>query len=372
MKRSRSYSTTASKGMGRVWRSIGLTLDIIAAAGMILTGYSFLIDPARWPYAAVAGMFFPFFAAATLLLIVLWLFLKPRLSLLPILAMIVCYQPVRMYVGIVPEKSVPDGAIKVMSYNVLDFVGMENNRLPWHDNPLVFYLIDTDADVLCLQECGRDHLAADMKTLLKEKYPYQHYAEQGKGGTSLAVYSKHPIVRVDSIACDTSRCRSLAYTIALPGIEAMVVNNHFESNKFGDGGKKDFRKVMHGKMQRDSAAVASKYIFSRFAEKAVLRSAQTKAVAQFLNERKDVPTILCGDFNDMPISANYHRIARLLDDCFRAAGFGFGWTYCHDGMRVRIDNIFCSRHFVPYSCKVLSDPDYSDHRPVVCYLGLKE
>ncbi len=351
--------------------AIIFAVNALAAAGMLATGFSYLIDPLKLRLAAMAGMFFPFFAAANLLFFVFWLLVKPSRALLPFLTFAVCYVPVRMYFGITPAKDVPDGAMKVISYNVLNFKGMENHRLDWRDNPIVHYLVEADADIICLQESNRDGLAENMHALLEAKYPHHHFADQGKGGTSLSVYTKYPIVKVDTIPCDTSSVQSVAYTLALPKGFAMVVNNHFESNKFEPDKKKDFRSMMHGEMKRDSAEIASKYIFSQFTEMALRRNAQTKAVAEFLALNRDVPTILCGDFNDTPISFNYHRIARLLTDCFRATGFGFGWTYCHDGMRVRIDNIFCSEHFEPFSCKVLSDIDFSDHQPVVCRLDFK-
>ncbi|MCD8282822.1 MAG: endonuclease/exonuclease/phosphatase family protein [Prevotella sp.] len=352
--------------------TIIFVVNIVFVAGLLVSGFSYLVDPAKCPYATLAGMSFPLFLAVNLLFLVFWLIFKPRRALLAFAAFVVCYNPARMYIGIHPAGETPAGAIKVMTYNTLNFTGLEYSRLDHRDNPIVYYLVDADADILCLQECLRTGLSPDMHQLLYDKYPYHHFTDQGRGGTSLAVYTKYPILKVDSIPCDTCSNISVAYTLALPKGYAIVVNNHFESNKFEPDKVRDFRSMMLGEMRKDSARMESKYIFSRLMEMSKRRSAQVKAVAEYVKLNQDVPLILCGDFNDMPISHNYYALARLLTDCFRASGLGFGWTYAHNGMRVRIDNIMCSGHFVPHACKVLTEQEYSDHYPVVCWLTYKE
>ncbi len=355
----------------KILRSILFFLNILVVVGILLTGYSYLVDPIRLPFFAPLGLLFPFFLVGNFVFLVLWLLIKPLKSLLPIAVFVVCYPPVSMYIGLNIKSGVPENAIKVMTYNVLDFKGM-NKELTKDDNQIVYFILNEDADIVCLQECPVGNLSQDMYDRLYERYPYHHFTNQGKGLTSLSVYSKYEITRVDSIPCDTCSNISVAYTVVLPEGYAMVVNNHFESNKFKPDRKKDFRTMMLGELETDSARIESRYIYQQYKDVALRRNAQVKAVEEFLELNSDVPTILCGDFNDTPISYNYHVIARHLTDCFRSTGLGFGWTYCHNGMRVRIDNIMCSSQFEAYKCKVLSDITYSDHYPVVCWLNFKE
>ncbi len=346
--------------------------NVLVIAGMLVSGFSFLLDPSKFRYVAPMGMLFPFFAAANFAFLVLWLFLKPLKALFPFIALVACYVPVRKYVSFSRETMAPEGAIKVMSYNALDFKGMENHLLDRRDNQLVYFLIAENADVICLQECREGGVSKEMYALLEEQYPYHHYCSQGKSFTSLSLYSKYPVMRVDSIPCDTMAVSSVAYTIATPKGYAIVINNHFESNRFTNENKKEFRNLMHGGMKNDSAKIESRYMYSRFQAMSIRRRPQVKAVASYIKRNKDVPIILCGDFNEIPISYNHYILDKVLTDCFREAGFGFGWTYAHNGMRVRIDNIMCSEHFTPYNCKVLSDITYSDHFPIVCELDLND
>ncbi|MFH0999552.1 MAG: endonuclease/exonuclease/phosphatase family protein, partial [Bacteroidota bacterium] len=77
------------------------------------------------------------------------------------------------------------------------------------------------------------------------------------------------------------------------------------------------------------------------------------------------PVIVCGDFNDTPVSYTYHKMRGQLTDAFINAGNGFGNTYERKIASFRIDYIFHSPEFDSKNFKV---PHllYSDHFPVVC------
>ncbi len=359
-------------GVKRIIVVIFFVLNILVALCMLATGFSYLVDPQKIHLAAPLGLFFPAFLLGNFAFLVFWLFVRPVRVWLPLAAFVLCYTPTRMYIGLHPSSKIPDHAVTFMSYNVHDFGGTDTNKLNKDDNQLVHYILRLDTDIACLQECKANKLSDEMYDLLYERYPYHHYSEQGKGLTSLSIYSKYPIQKVDSIPCDTIHSISLAYTLLLPKGSVMIINNHFESNKFSIEKKKDWREMMLGELQKDSVKAESKYIFARFTEMALRRNAQVKAVADYIDMYSDVPMIVCGDLNEIPISYNYQLIAKNFTDCFRDAGWGFGWTYCNHGMRVRIDNILCSTNIEPYKCEVLRDEKCSDHYPIICWMNFKE
>ncbi len=49
------------------------------------------------------------------------------------------------------------------------------------------------------------------------------------------------------------------------------------------------------------------------------------------------PNILCGDFNDSPLSYAYHTIAEGMKDAFVESGSGFERTYVGSMPSFRID-----------------------------------
>ena len=81
----------------------------------------------------------------------------------------------------------------------------------------------------------------------------------------------------------------------------------------------------------------------------------------------DTPIILCGDFNDIPLSYLYNKTSRILKDSFLESGFGYMYTYKHLKKLLRIDYVFHSNEL--RSVKYYSpNLPFSDHNPVVCEL----
>ena len=82
-------------------------------------------------------------------------------------------------------------------------------------------------------------------------------------------------------------------------------------------------------------------------------------------------TILCGDFNDTPMSYTYQRLIRGHKDTFCEAGNGFGSTYRILWPALRIDYIF-----IPdgYSAMSHASPRirYSDHYPVIAEFAVSQ
>ena len=109
----------------------------------------------------------------------------------------------------------------------------------------------------------------------------------------------------------------------------------------------------------------------KLAEASKIRAPQAGKVATYIRHHSHYPIIVCGDFNDNPLSYVHHTIAEGLTDCFVATGNWPGWTFNHNRIRVRIDHILCSKDIVPYQCRVDSKINVSDHHPVSCWLKIR-
>ena len=89
-------------------------------------------------------------------------------------------------------------------------------------------------------------------------------------------------------------------------------------------------------------------------------------VEEYLAQYKELPVILCGDFNDTPISYTCHRLSRAgLESAFSAVGKGLGRTFNRDAFVVRIDHAFASPQLVPLTCRVDNSVFFSDHYPLL-------
>ncbi len=104
---------------------------------------------------------------------------------------------------------------------------------------------------------------------------------------------------------------------------------------------------------------------TRLRENSVLRAAQVDSIAQVVGATR-TRRIVCGDFNDTPMSYVYRTMARGLRDAFRECGSGYSHTFRGFYNMLRIDYVLSSG-FEPLSYEVLP-VDYSDHHPVVVRL----
>ncbi|MDD5346625.1 MAG: endonuclease/exonuclease/phosphatase family protein [Proteiniphilum sp.] len=77
--------------------------------------------------------------------------------------------------------------------------------------------------------------------------------------------------------------------------------------------------------------------------------------------------IICGDFNDTPISYAYSRMKRGLKDAYISTAFGPGITYHQDLFLFRIDYILHNEGLKAFRTKVDRVP-YSDHYPLRTHL----
>ena len=81
--------------------------------------------------------------------------------------------------------------------------------------------------------------------------------------------------------------------------------------------------------------------------------------------------IVCGDFNDTPISYCYKTIRGNMKDAFKESGLGFGISYHENKFLFRIDHIFYNNKIESYRAKV-HKVTYSDHYPVTVYMKIND
>ncbi|MBS1935054.1 MAG: endonuclease/exonuclease/phosphatase family protein, partial [Bacteroidetes bacterium] len=157
----------------------------------------------------------------------------------------------------------------------------------------------------------------------------------------------------------------IAADINVNGDTIRVFTTHLQSVLFRS---KDFRDLETIKNVDDSVLQASKSIVKKLRHAYSLRSGQADLVRGQL-DKSPYPSIICGDFNDVPNSYTYFHIRGNKQDAFIKKGLGIGRTYVNLSPTLRIDYILADPEFSVLQCKRFNLP-YSDHHPVVADLQL--
>ena len=194
-----------------------LAINALFVGMLILSAYSPYLQPKIHPIASCLGLAFPIFLAINLCFVIFWTIISYRYALLPIIGFLVCIPQIRTYIPINSTvETIPDGSIKFLSYNVMGFNNLEKKD---GKNPILSYLADSKADIICLQEYNstgnKKYLTAeDIRKALKA-YPYRSIHNPEKGGSQLACFSKFPILSARPIQYESTYNGSMQYTLCL-------------------------------------------------------------------------------------------------------------------------------------------------------------
>ena len=342
-------------------------INIIFVCIMFVAGYSDHLNPNSFPLLSVAGLTLPIFIFSVVAFMLFWLLIKPKYTIISIVGLLLCYSPIRSYFPINIKHETTEKTIKVLSYNVMMFALCDN----YYDknNEILQYMLQSDADIICLQEAQTEPDIYDMlKREMSKKNYYTDSVKKSKSFNTLILFSKYPILGHEKILYESKSNQSVAYYLNIDGDSVMVINNHFESNRISKKEKNDIRQIIRGGMSKDSIKADAKLLISKLIEANKTRSRQVDSVAKFIDNSKIKSIIVCGDFNDNPNSYTHWQLNRRLTDCYRESASGLGFSYKHGGINVRIDNIMCTKNFRPYECKVDSKIPFSDHFPILCKL----
>lgn len=360
--------------MNVIGRLIGWIL--LGANGMVVllllfSAYSPYINPQQHPWLSCAGLAFPIFLLLNLLFLVFWMFAYRRYILLPILAILCCWEAVRTYIPInlfAEEK--PEQTIKLLSYNTMAF-GMGERHTKESPNATLAYMAASNADIICIQECiWMGKINKKEVDYALRSYKYKHYYPIYDGLNGLAVYSKFPILSAKPVPYESHLNGSMAYHIKVGEDTLLVVNNHLESNKIAEADKAIYQNMMDDPNEQNLKE-GSKLLLKKIAEASAIRSAQADAVAKIVRDFKGQGVIVCGDFNDSPISYAHQTICKGLNDAFVESGNGLGISYNRNRFYFRIDHILTSKNMKVYQCTVDRSVKASDHYPIWCHISLE-
>lgn len=335
---------------------------------MVLVAYSDRVHPVDYPFIGCVGMTFPFFLLVNLLLLIVWLLVNWHRSWIPVVGFLLALPAIRVYVPLHFHHDPPPGCLKILSYNVDCYIMAK--KLSENEQSIYEYLKQQSADIVCLQEDVS--LARDSIGDFSQLYAYNDTVHLGRHRSpkfnAVGIHSRFPIVAKEVIKYESKANGSVAFFLKVGNDTVIVINNHLESTHLSLKDRERYADIISGDMNREEAEAGTRMLFGKLAVAMGKRARQAEAVKDYIERHKRYPMVVCGDFNDTPISYVRRTIAQGLTDCFVESGCGLGFSFRRKGFFFRIDNILCSSHFTPYNCYVDNGIHASDHYPIICWL----
>ena len=350
------------------FKFIFLIINILVGIGFLICAYSPMISPVQHPIWACAGLFIPIFIILNLCFVAFWAFTKWKMLVVPIAFFLLGWNSLMSYcpINLSAENSKGGETLDLLTYNVMQ---MQRKKADdgSYTNQILEYIKESGADIVCLQEYPPNN--KQIKNSLLEVYPYMRMCKVNKGNT-VACYSKFPVKLIEEIKVKSSFNGSAAFRVEYKDKDIPLIVNHLESNKLDAHDKEVYTDMLKAPDEKKVKS-GSKYLLKKLAEAMAIRGPQADVISEYIEKEYTPYMIVCGDFNDTPVSYVHNKISEKLHDAYIEAGNGPGITYNRNFLYFRIDHIMVGDAYRILDCRVDNSIDASDHYPLRCRLEIK-
>lgn len=368
-----SYKNPPSLLYTRMRRLVNITITLLLL-GAVSAQY---ISPEKWILPSYLGLLFPLwlilFLGITVASLVRgdWLSLGIKLILLvSVTYSINTYIPLRFRTIEAPQEHTD--TLRILSFNVQAFEFRSISERQKH--PTIEYIRQSNADIVCLQEAflsehSLHHITAQNIRKLCPEYPYFSHLKAQKSGSRLAILSKYPVSKKERLSVPSLLNGGVLFHVDLgKGRQLALYNLHLESFRISNAERKAY---LHDASQGISGT--TRKVHRKLSPSYRKRAIQADRIAEHIQAQETPYIVVCGDFNDTPISYVHKRIERTgLTDAYYSAGKGPGFSFdLPFNLGVRIDHFFCSQAFMPLSARVDRKVFVSDHKPLLVTLVYK-
>ncbi|WP_073170909.1 endonuclease/exonuclease/phosphatase family protein [Tangfeifania diversioriginum] len=342
---------------------ISIGINLLAVLALIMSYLSGQFAPDNWWLPSFFGLGYPVFLGLNLFFIVLWLLVNPRYMWFSAIAIVLGLGTLSRFVQF-SGKTIETGDVKVLSYNVMHFAGNKDLSPKETADEIKNFLLEQKPDIICMQEVRLwKNSIFNLGETVEELDFINHYQFARSSTTFGSVtLSRFPIVNMGEIRFENSRNITI-YTDLLIGSDTVrVFNVHLQSYQI-DPGKYSF---IESGVDDEKDLDDMREVGARFKKGFQLRAKQVRKIREYIDD-SPYHVLVCGDFNDPPVSYAYRQLRKGLNDAFVESGSGIGRTYVGKLPSFRIDYIFHSPGFESYNFQTY---DYmnSDHLPVSCSL----
>lgn len=362
----------------KILKSILFSINIVAGIILILSTLAGSIPPSQNSWIQAFGLIYPMILIVNLIFLIYWIISKSKLAFFTLIIILIGYNNIfnNFQISLFNSSENEANQVELLSYNVQNFKERDRKTYnPATKHKIINFLIETDADIICLQEyhSTNTNLYEPLKeirdTLGVETYYYESYFNPKYNQLSgLVIFSKYKAVNKGKLKFQGSRTFGIYTDIIINMDTVRIFNIHLASIKLIP---EDIDFVVNPEAD-NSEELKSHYsnIYNKLIQAYQLREKQLKILIEKI-ESTEHRIILCGDFNDTPSSWVYNQILNYLGDTFFEKGTGIDRTYAGPLPFLRIDYILTGDEistcgFTRHNLK------QSDHYPISAIVEINE
>ncbi|MCF8457000.1 MAG: endonuclease/exonuclease/phosphatase family protein [Bacteroidales bacterium] len=352
-----------------------IILNFVAIVPLLLAYLSIYISPAKIWIVSLLGLGYPYLLLLNLFFVIFWIYRKRWAFLYSLAAILLGWTFLgrTVQLNIRNSQHIASEPFSLLSYNVRHF-----DKFNWtHDeetpSKIADFIVDEQADIICMQEIARlgyRHLSQhpQLKLITNNQNYHVDFCTPNAGlyAAGMITISRFPIVGKGVIRFEASSNMGIYTDLKINTDTVRVFNLHLQSfnldpREYSLLDSLDIRN--RGKNLKEAENILG-HLKNGF----INRAAQAEKVAQTIDE-SPYPVIICGDFNDSPVSYTYQTIFGDLKDAFVESGTGISNTYRGKFPSFRIDYILHSEKLIAskyHKHKV----KLSDHYPISATFAL--
>jgi endonuclease/exonuclease/phosphatase family metal-dependent hydrolase len=375
---------SAKKGSRRTFNVLDyivLVVTVMVIVTILLSWAARWINPATYGAMVALGLVMPLLFIANLLCLLYWIIRWKIVALAPLAIVLIFLWGVNLYFKPHLTQSYADHSadrslVGVMSYNVRGMMEtIDHNRQNYVSSmdDIISIVDSLRPGILCLQEFqstlnNPQHHFEDALPFLAYKRVRYIIESNDDLGWGVAIYSRYPIARSGNFVFEGSTNSVIWADIAVGVDTVRVFNAHLQTTSISATDQEFI--VNMGFVGDSTRSSKFRQMVTKLRDNSAIRAAQADTLARNIAS-SPYPVIVCGDFNDTPVSYTYRRISRGMRDGFREAGSGYGYTFRGFFNLLRIDYVLHSKGI---ECVEYTSPDidYSDHNPVLARLRLRK
>lgn len=328
------------------------------------------------------GLMYPIFICFALVLLIYWAFARSRWFFYILIAILFGGNLHFRTLSIDFSDDKPateDASWSVMSYNVRLF-DVYNSSLSGRNqsrDSIISYIQQVNPDVVCFQEFFHQDKPSAFSTrdtlieLMDYKYYHERYSHRirNRQNFGICMLSKYPIIAKGDVMFENFKTTDnyCIYADVVKGTDTIrFYDIHLQSIKLQ---QEDYELFGEKNKQAGGKKSTVRLLIDKLRIAYPARAEQAERVVEHM-KTSPYPVVVCGDFNDTPMSYVYNQFNTDLVDSYRETTTGIGVTYVGRVPAGRIDYIFHSGDLGAYDFGIQTAA-FSDHRAVHCKIYKK-